>query len=508
MAASALHTTGVALSDATLLGLAEAIARPTYDRAGLRPGIVHIGLGNFHRAHQAWYIHRLMQQGLAQDWAIIGAGVRAQDQDMRSRLLAQNCLTTLIELSPTGKSAEVIGSMIDYLPIESTNTALVRQLADPAIRIVSLTITEGGYFISPNGEGLDLEHPEIQHDLDAPDAPRTVFGAIVAALSARRAAGTGPFTLLSCDNLRGNGKIAKQAVLSFAQQVDPDLASWIESHCSFPNSMVDCIVPATGPNEISLAQGFGIKDAAPVTHESYRQWVIEDDFCAGRPDLEKVGVILTPDVHAYEAMKIRILNAGHQVLANIGEQLSVQTIAECIAHPLISQFFHKVEHEEIVPYVSSVPGMTPTQYARLIAQRFSNPEIRDTTRRVAFDGSSRHPEFILPIIRDALNREGSIEGLALVEAFWARMCAGVREDWTNIESNDPNWQNLSEIAQESARRPEAWLEQRHIYDTLSEDPIFAPAFCRWLQVIWSKGSLAALEDYIGQAQNVKSETSG
>jgi mannitol 2-dehydrogenase len=508
MAASALNSTGIALSDANLPGLAAAIARPTYDRAGLRAGIVHIGLGNFHRAHQAWYIHRLMQQGLAQDWAIIGAGVRAQDQDMRSRLLAQNCMTTLIELSPAGKSAEVIGSMIDYLPIEADNTTLVRQMAEPSIRIVSLTITEGGYFISPTDSGFDLNHPDIQHDLGAPEAPRTVFGAIVAALSMRRAAGTGPFTVLSCDNLRGNGTIAKQAVLSFARQVDPDLASWIESHCSFPNSMVDCIVPATGPNEISLAQGFGINDTAPVTHESYRQWVIEDDFCAGRPDLDTVGVILTPDVHAFEAMKIRILNAGHQVLANVGEQMSVQTIAECMAHPLISQYFDKVEHEEIVPYVSQVPGMTPTQYADLIAQRFSNPEIRDTTRRVAFDGSSRHPEFILPIIRDALNTGGSIEGLALVEAFWARMCAGVREDGTIITNNDPDWQNLSAIARESARRPEDWLEQRHIYDTLSDDPLFAPAFCRWLQLIWSKGSLAALQTYVGRAQNVNREISG
>lgn len=506
MASAALNTNGFALSDVNLPRLPATVARPIYDRAKLRPGIVHIGLGNFHRAHQAWYIHRLMQEGLAQDWAIIGAGVRAQDRVTRERLMSQDYLTTLIELSPEGKSAEVIGSMIDFVPIEATNSALVQQMAEPAIRIVSLTITEGGYFISPNDGGLDVDHPEIQHDIRHPETPRTVFGAIVAALSARRAAGAGPFTVLSCDNLRENGAVARRAVVSFAQQVDPALAEWISEQCSFPNSMVDCIVPATGPTEIELTHSFGIDDAVPVTHESYRQWVIEDDFCAGRPVVEEVGVIITPDVHAYEAMKIRILNAGHQVLANVGELMSVETIAACMAHPLISRFFNKVEQEEIVPYVAPVPGMTPTGYVSLIARRFSNPDIRDTTRRVAFDGSSRHPEFILPIIRDALRSGGSIEGLALVEALWARMCAGIRDDGSIIKENDPNWRHLSAIARESARRPIAWLEQPQIYDELAGDPIFAPAFCRWLQLIWSEGSFTALQAYVGRIQNAESET--
>jgi mannitol 2-dehydrogenase len=505
MAAASLHTNGLALSDAVLPRLPEAVARPNYDRARLRPGIVHIGLGNFHRAHQAWYIHRLLQQGLAQDWAIVGAGVRDQDQIMRARLQPQDYLTTLIELSPKGKSAEVIGSMIDYLPIEDGNAALVRQMADPVIRIVSLTVTEGGYFISPTEDGFDISHPDIQHDIRHTEHPRTVFGAIVAALAARRMSGAGPFTVLSCDNLRGNGSIARQAVTSLAHHIDPGLAEWIEENCSFPNSMVDCIVPATGPNEFALARGFGIEDAAPVTHESYRQWVIEDDFCAGRPEFEKVGVIVTPEVHAYEAMKIRILNAGHQVLANVGELMSVETIAECMAHPVISQFFDKVEHKEIAPYVSPVPGVTPTEYVGLVAQRFSNPEIRDTTRRVAFDGSSRHPEFILPIIRDALNSGGPIDGLALVEALWARMCAGVRDDGSIIEENDPDWQRLSEVARQSAQRPTTWLEQQHIYGNLASDPVFAPAFCRWLRVIWSEGSQASLRSYLDQAQTTEIE---
>lgn len=496
MASAARNTNGLALSDANLPRLPADVARPAYDRATLQPGIVHIGLGNFHRAHQAWYIHRLMQDGLARDWAIIGGGVREQDQKMRERLIRQDCLTTLIELSPERKSAEVIGSMIDYLPIEAGFAALVSQMSDPAIRIVSLTITEGGYFISSADGGLDIRHPDIQHDIQNPKEPRTVFGAIVAALFTRRATGAGPITVLSCDNLRGNGDIAGQAVVSLARHIEPALADWIEGTCSFPNSMVDCIVPATGPTELGLARSFGIEDAAPVTHESYRQWVIEDDFCAGRPEFEKVGAILTSDVHAYEAMKIRILNGGHQVLANVGELLSVETIAECMAHPLISRFFRKVIHKEIVPLVQPVPDMSAAAYAKLIESRFSNPEIRDTTRRVAFDGSSRHPEFILPIVRDALEAGADIEGLALIEAFWARMCAGKRDDGSVIESNDPNWESLIASAQNSASDPAAWIKQAHIYDDLAGSQEFTTAFCKWLRLIQTSGSAAALNTYL------------
>lgn len=506
MASSALHTNGLALSDETLAGLPASVSVPNYDRAQLRPGIVHVGLGNFHRAHQAWYVHRLMQQGLAQDWAIVGAGVRAQDQQMRDRLIAQDCLTTLIELSPFGQSAEVTGAMIDYLPIEPGNAALVRQIADPAIRIVSLTITEGGYFIAPSKGGLDLQHPDIQHDINQPNHPKTVFGSIVLALSMRKRSELGPVTVLSCDNLRGNGDITRRAVTTLAEHIDPALARWISDHCSFPNSMVDCIVPATGPSELALAQEFGIEDAAPVTHENYRQWVIEDNFCAGRPELEKVGVIVTPDVHDYEAMKIRILNAGHQVLANVGELLSVDTIAECMSHSLISKFFHKVQCSEIVPYVSDVPGMTAMSYVDLIAARFSNAEIRDTTRRVAFDGSSRHPEFIVPILRDAIAQGGSIEGLALVEALWARMCAGNREDGSMIRPNDPHWTEISMIARESAIEPMTWLAQAQFYGDLRHHEAFATAFERWLKQIWSDGSIAALNSYLNGSETFESRT--
>jgi mannitol 2-dehydrogenase len=488
--------TPVRLSNATLGDIPAKIMRPGYERDALTPGIVHIGVGNFHRAHQAWYLHRLMQEGLAHDWAIIGAGVRVGDAHMRSRLLAQECLTTLIELRPDGISAEICGAMVDFLPVEADNAALIAQMADPAIRIVSLTVTEGGYFLDPATGAFDPTLPEMVHDAATPNRPRTAFGAIVAALRLRRDAGAGPFTVQSCDNLRGNGDITRDTLLGLARLSDPELADWIAQNCTFPNSMVDCIVPATGAAEIAAARAFGIDDAAPVTHENFRQWVIEDKFCAGRPDWDRVGATFTDRVHDYEAMKIRILNAGHQVLANAGDLLGLSTIADCMADADVLAFWRKVEEREIVPHVAPVPDMQPMDYLRLIETRFSNPAIRDTTRRVAFDGSSRHTGFVLPILRDALAADAPLSGLALVEALWARMCAGTREDGTAIEPNDPQWDALRATAQAARHRPKAWLEQRAIYGTLAKDDRFASAFAQWLQLIWQEGARAALAQYI------------
>jgi len=499
LSASKTSANPLPLNAANLGSLPSDIAVPTYDRASLTPGIVHIGVGNFHRAHQAWYLHRLMQAGKASDWAIIGAGVRPGDSVMREKLLAQDCLTTLIELDPKGRSAEVTGAMIGFLPVEDGHGALIAQMADPAIRIVSLTVTEGGYYIDPVTKRFDAGHPDILADAANPGAPRTAFGAIVAALAVRRAAGQGAFTVQSCDNLLGNGRIVRETVLGVARLRDPALAEWIAAHASFPNSMVDCIVPATGPGEIALAQEFGVADVAPVTHENFRQWVLEDDFCAGRPDWNQVGATFTDDVHSFESMKIRILNAGHQLLANPGEILSVATIADCMANPLIAETFRKIQTEDIAPHVDAVPGMTAAAYVDLISSRFANPEIRDTTRRVAFDGSSRHTGFLLPILRDAIRARGSIDGLSLAEALWARMCVGTREDGSAIAPNDPIWADLSAAAQAARTRPAAWLEQGSVYGDLAENSEFRDRFTQWLALIWKDGTQAALRAYLGRA---------
>lgn len=487
----------VKLSKATLAALPQAVRRPNYDRSKLTHGIVHIGLGNFHRAHQAWYLQQLMQQGLAQDWAIIGAGVRPYDEAQRIKLQSQDYLTTLIELDPAGKSVEVVGSMIGYLPVEEGHGALIRQLSDPAIRIVSLTVTEGGYFLDPATKQFDVLHPEIVHDIAHLDRPKTAFGAIVAALRDRRGKGVGPFTCQSCDNLPGNGDKMREVILGMAKLIDASLCDWIERHVTFPNSMVDCIVPATGSRELALCHEFGIDDAAPVTHENFRQWVIEDQFCAGRPAWEKVGATISDRVHDYETMKLRMLNGGHQIIVAPAETLGIETISATMAHPLIKEMFRKIELEEIAPHVPDVPDTTPATFCDLLDRRFSNPAIYDTVRRVAFDGSSRQTGFILPIIRDALKAGTPHEGIALSQALWARMCAGVRENKSQVEPNDPIWSELVTVSTAARQNPLLWLEQRKLYGDLADDKHFAKSFAKWLNLIWEKGVESAMRFYIG-----------
>lgn len=486
----------IPLSGATLGALPNNVRAPRYDRAALSPGIVHIGVGNFHRAHLAWYLHRLFDLGLCQDWAIIGAGVRSYDAVQREKLLQQDCLSTLIELAPTGITAEICGSMVDYLPVEKDNAALIRKMAEPAIRIVSLTVTEGGYYIDPATGAFDESHADIAHDSATPQQPRTAFGAMVEALRIRRKRGLGPFSGLSCDNLQGNGTALRHTVVSLARLSDPDLADWIDAECTFPNSMVDCIVPATGAKEIALARGFGINDAAPVAHEDFRQWVVEDDFCAGRPTLEKVGVTISNDVHGFEALKLRILNGGHQIIAPPGELLGIETIAESISDRALGAFLRKVVVDEIAPHVAPVPGTAPIEYFDLIYRRFANPEIADTTRRVAFDGSSRQSGFIVPSILDGLEKGTSVDGLALVSAIWARYCQGTREDGMTIEPNDPHWCELKATADSARDEPIKWLQMRNYYGSLADQPRFAVAFAGWLHRIYADGLKAAINTYL------------
>lgn len=486
----------VSLADQNLSLLPEGVLVPGYDRAEVTPGIVHIGVGNFHRAHQAWYLHRLMQAGRALDWGIIGAGVRAFDEAQREKLAAQDYLTTLIELDPKGTSAEVVGSMIGFVPVEEGHGALIAQMSDPAIRIVSLTVTEGGYYLDPATKAFDVGHEDIRYDAEHLNAPRTAFGAIVAALAARRAAGHRAFTVQSCDNLPGNGRVAREVVVGLARLADEGLGAWVAEQVSFPNSMVDCIVPATGARELDLARGFGIEDDAPVTHENFRQWVIEDDFCAGRPPWEEVGATMSDKVHDYEAMKLRLLNGGHQVIAAPGEIIGLTTIAETMGHPGVLGLFRKIALEEIAPHVADVPGMTPAAYVELIQTRFANPAIHDTVRRVAFDGSSRHTGALFPVIREAIAAGTPIDGLALSQALWCRMCEGTREDGSAIEPNDPVWSELTAAARAAKAQPQAWLEQRQFYGEIADDTRFATAFAAWLTALYDEGVEAVLTRFI------------
>ncbi|MBJ2152563.1 mannitol dehydrogenase family protein [Paracoccus sp. IB05] len=474
------------------------VQMPGYDRKSLTPGIVHIGLGNFHRAHMAVYLDDLFGLGLGQDWAIIGAGVRPADAAMREALLAQDCLSTVIALDPQGRSCRRIGAMVDFLPVEPGNASLIAAMSRPEIRIVSLTVTEGGYFIDPASGAFDPTAPAIVADAARPDAPGTAFGAIVAALKARRLAGIAPFTVMSCDNLPGNGDVTRNAVTGLARLSDPDLSAWIRAAVAFPNAMVDRITPATGPRERAMAAAFGLDDPVPVTCEPFRQWVVEDHFPAGRPALERVGVTFSHEVHAYEMMKIRILNGGHAIIAYPAGLMDIEFVHEAMADPLIAGFLDRVETEEVVPYVPPVPDTVIADYYEVIRQRFSNPEVADTTRRLCLDGSNRQPKFIIPSLRDALAAGGSVEGLALVSALWCRYCAGVTDSGAVIAANDPDWDRLTALAQQARAQPDLWLAQKTIYGETGEDPRFRAAFAHHLTRLWAEGTRAVLGAYLAR----------
>lgn len=484
------------LSNATLSGLPASVARPAYDRSKLKPGIVHIGCGNFHRAHMAVYLDDLFAMGEGHDWAIIGAGVREGDARMRAALMPQDWMTTVIELEPGAHSARVTGAMVGYVPVEAGNGPLIAAMSEPSIRIVSLTVTEGGYYIDPRTGTFSPEHPDIRQDAANPGKPDTAFGAIIAALKARKAAGIAPFTVMCCDNVPHNGHVTRDAVVGLARLSDPGFADWIGANVAFPNSMVDRITPATGERERAMAAKMGVDDAWPVTCEPYRQWVMEDNFPSGRPALEKVGVTFTDAVDRFETMKIRILNGGHAVIAYPGGLFDVDLVHEAMAHPLIRGFLDAVETREILPIVPPVPGVDLTAYKALIIDRFANPEVGDTVRRLCLDGSNRQPKFIIPSIRDNLAKGGVPDGLILESALWCRYCYGVSENGKEIAPNDPNWDRL--VAQSKLARddPAAWLAMPEVYGDLGRDRRLADRFVTLLRAVWAEGAGPVMQRYI------------
>lgn len=484
------------LSNATLSALPPSVAAPGYDRTTLRPGIVHIGLGNFHRAHMAVYLDDLFATGSDHDWAILGAGVRAGDAAMRAALILQDCLSSVIELAPGAHSARVIGAMTGFIEVAEGNAALIAAMSEPQIRIVSLTVTEGGYYIDPKTGTFSPNHPEIRADAAHPEAPNTAFGAIIAALKARRAAGLQPFTVMCCDNVPHNGHVTRDAVVGLARLFDTELAEWIAAHVAFPNSMVDRITPATGEREREMAAGFGLEDAAPVTCEPFRQWVMEDNFPAGRPALEKVGVTFTDAVDRFETMKIRILNGGHAIIAYPAGLADIQLVHEAMADAQIRAFLNRVLATEVLPIVPPVPGTDLSDYKALIVERFSNPEVADTVRRLCLDGSNRQPKFIIPSIRDRRAAGASFDGLILLSALWCRYCYGTTCSGAGIAPNDPNWERLTAVAAQAKDRPAAWLEMEDIYGALGRDPVVAAAFTEALNTVWARGARAAIADYL------------
>ncbi len=486
----------VKLSAAALAQMPPGIAVPNYRRSELAAGILHFGVGNFHRAHQAVYLDELFASGLDHDWAIVGAGVRDADVVVREKLGRQDWLTTVVAQEAHSTNVRVTGAMIDFVtPFDVA--ANLDMLARPQVRIVSLTVTEGGYYISPATQKFDSGHPDIEADARGLDAPKTVFGLIVAGLKRRRAAGVAPFTVMSCDNIPGNGHVTENAVAGLAELADPELARWIRANVAFPNSMVDRITPATTDRERAfLRDTYGLEDEWPVFCEEFRQWVVEDKFPAGRPALEKVGVTFTSDVAPYEFMKIRILNGGHAAIAYPAGLLDIHFVHEAMEDAQISAFLEALTKREILSVVPPPPQVDLEAYRAKVAQRFANPKIGDTITRLCLDGSNRQPKFILPTAADRLKAGASVKGLALVSALWCRYCYGETESGKVIPPNDPSWERLQAAAKPARSDPGAFLAMRDIFGELAQNPTYVRAFSSALSALWSGGVRATLADYL------------
>ena len=486
-----------ALSLKTLPDLPARVARPSYARDDLSPGIVHFGVGNFHRAHLQVYLDRLMNAGRDLDWAIVGAGVTPYDARMRDALAGQDWLSTVVEQSAAKSEARVTGVMTDFLP-PMDGRAIIAGLADPATRIASLTVTEGGYFVNPALGKFDPEHPAIIADARNPDDPKTVFGLILAGLKARRAAGRAPFTVMSCDNVPHNGNVCRDAVAGLAAAQDAGFAAWVRDNVAFPNAMVDRIAPATSDRERAITRDeFGIDDAWPVFCEDFIQWVVEDKFTAGRPAFETVGAEFVADVTPWEMMKIRILNGGHAIIAYPAGLMDIHFVHEGMENPLVRAFLQKLERDEIIPIVPPVPNTDLDGYFRKVEERCLNPKIGDTIRRLCLDGSNRQPKFIIPSIADRLDKGLPVEGLALESALWCRYCEGTTDSGKVTEPNDPNWDRLQAKARAAKSDPAAWLSMADIYGRTAQAPAFADAFARWLGALWADGTEATLRRYLG-----------
>ncbi|GAA1660729.1 mannitol dehydrogenase family protein [Kribbella alba] len=487
------------LGSATVGALGNEVGVPAYDRGAVRPGIVHFGVGGFHRAHEAMYLDRLMNEGQALDWGICGVGTMPPDQRMRDVLQAQDGLYTLVVKHPDGAmEPRVIGSIVEYLYAPDDPEAVLARMTDPATRIVSLTITEGGYHVNQVTGEFDPGDPGLRHDLEPGAVPTSAFGLVVEGLARRRAAGVPSYTVMSCDNIPGNGHVAKRMLTSFARLKDPELADWIEREVRFPNSMVDRITPVTADTDKeALAQRFGIDDGWPVVCEPFTQWVLEDDFGGDRPPFEDVGVQLVSDVEPYELMKLRLLNASHQALCYLGYLAGYRYAHEVCQDKLFVDFLLGYMDEEATPTLPPVPGVDLDRYKHQLIERFANPEVRDTLARLCAESSDRIPKWLLPVIREQLAAGRGIDRAALVVAAWARYAEGVDEQGEPIEVVDRLRDKLVERAQHNREDPLLFVSDRDLFGDLVDDERFVRAYTSALSSLHERGARATLEGPAG-----------
>jgi len=482
-----------ALNQAKLGSLS--IPVPSYDRSQVTVGIVHFGVGGFHRAHQAMYIDQLMEQGKALDWGICGVGVMPFDLKMKEAMQSQDCLYTLVEKASDGSwEPRIIGSIVQYLYAPDDPEAVIEKMADPATRIVSLTVTEGGYNFHPvTGEFDDTNHA-VKADLAPGAVPATTFGLITEALVRRRSRGIEPFTVMSCDNIQGNGHVAQEVFTAFARLRDPELGDWVAGNVQFPNSMVDRITPVTTDEDrAQISERFAVDDAWPVVCEPFTQWALEDKFTAGRPPFEDVGVQVVPDVMPYELMKLRLLNASHQALCYFGYLAGYRLVHEVAQDPLFANFLLDYMNREATPTLAPVPGIDLDAYKHQLIERFSNAAVRDTVARLCARSSERIPTWLVPVIRENLAAGRDVRLSAAVVASWARYAEGVDEQGDPIKIDDQLADTVQRLAAQQRDDPLAFVKNRELFGDLATEQGFTEPYLNALNSLHSKGSRATLE---------------
>jgi mannitol 2-dehydrogenase len=463
---------------------------PRYDQTDLCGGIVHLGVGGFHRSHLAAYLHDLLQAHRTA-YSIVGAGLLPSDLGMADALLAQGGLYVLIERDGADAHAAVIGSISHYLYAAADSGPLVRTMADPSTHIVSLTITESGY---PVVAGQFVETDELREDARS-DCPASAFGVLACALDARRQAGLPPFTIMSCDNLPGNGDVARVAAIGAAAMRSDRLAQWIETSGAFPNAMVDRITPATTDADRQFVRSrFGVEDRWPVACEPFRQWALEDEFCDGRPPFEEAGVVTTTDVSPYEQMKLRLLNGSHTGLAYHAALAGIELVDQAMAEPAIERFVRTLMRDEVAPNLVSPRGIDLDEYQASLIHRFSNPAIGDQVARVCLDGSSKFPTFIVPSVEAQVERGGSVRMLALVLAGWCRYLRGRADDGSPLTlAHDPFLADAVDAAMASREEPRRFMGYSRALGTrLGDSDRLVETFSDALDSLERVGSLATL----------------
>ena len=486
------------LSGASLDRLPGSVRRPAYDRSRIAPGIVHLGIGAFHRAHQAVVIDDLLGRG-ATDWGIVGASLRKSET--RDALAPQDSLYTVAVRSGAGTDHRVIGSVLDVEVARENPGRLIARMANPATRIVSLTVTEKGYCHTPQTGELDQNHPDIVHDLANPGVPRSAPGFLVAALARRRGAGAGPFTVLSCDNLSANGHTVGRIVTQLAALQSRDLAKWIEAEVAFPSTMVDRIVPeTTDADRAAISSALGMTDAWPVITEPFTQWIVEDRFSAGRPDFAAAGVQLVSDVTPFEHMKLRLLNASHSALAYLGYLAGYETIAATMTNDRFVAFANRVM-ADAAPTLAMPAGTDLAAYSASLLQRFANPALHHRTWQIAMDGSQKLPQRLLATMADRLKMGRSIDTHALAVAGWMRYVTGINEQGNAIDVRDPQAGELRALAERAGpiaeRLAPALLDVSSIFGTLGADARMRDAVTGALALLYKVGARQAVQEFQG-----------